>query len=177
MIKKRIIIDMDDVLADASTKILNIFNSLNGTNFNKEFFEDKSFYEFTGQSQYKSYIDSIHEPGFFVDLSVITNAIEVVKELNETHNVYVVSAATEFPNSLKEKYDWMQKYFPFISWRNFVLCGDKSIINGDVMIDDHVKNLVTFKGETLLFNAMHNYTITGYNRVDTWLDIHNYFFK
>ena len=83
-------------------------------------------------------------------------AVEAVKKLQQTYDVYVVSAAMEFPNSLIEKRNWLKKHFPFIDWRNIILCGSKHIINTDYMIDDHPKNLDPFKGETLLFEAFHN---------------------
>ena len=171
---KTIIIDMDDVLADASARILEIFNEINGTDISKSFFDNNNFYEFMNSGKYVSYRSKLFEPGFFLNLEVIADAQEVVKELSEKHNVYIVSAATEFPNSLKEKYDWMQKHFPFISWRNFVLCGDKSIIKGDIMIDDHEKNLKSFDGDTILFDAMHNKQLVGYKRMSSWKEIHNY---
>ena len=173
----RLIIDMDDVLADASSKILSIFNEINETNIEPSFFDDKSFYDYVNSPKFKPYIKYIYEPGFFSDLKVFPNAQEVVKELSEKHEVFIVSAATEFPNSLKEKYDWMKEYFPFISWQNFVLCGDKSIVRGDIMIDDHEKNLINFKGEKILFDAQHNKLVKGYLRLNNWREIHNYFFK
>ena len=172
----RIIIDMDDVLADASSKVLSIFNQINETNIKPSFFDDKSFYEYVNSPKFKPFITYIYEPGFFSDLKVFPDAQEVVKELSKKHEVFIVSAATEFPNSLKEKYDWMKEYFPFISWRNLVLCGDKSIVSGDIMIDDHEKNLVNFNGEKILFDAQHNKLVKGYLRLNNWKEIHNYFF-
>ena len=174
---KTIIIDMDDVLADASARILEMFNELNGTSVDKDFFNDRDFYEFINSNGHKSYRPQLFEPGFFRNLSIMPDAQEVVKELSEKHKVYIVSAATEFPNSLREKYDWMAEHFPFISWKNFMLCGDKSIVKGDVMIDDHEKNLKTFEGETLLYDAMHNKLLTGYQRVNNWQEIHKHFFN
>lgn len=168
---------MDDVLADASARILEVFNELNNTSITKDFFNDKDFYEFINSNGHISYRSSLFEPGFFANLEVIPDAQEVVKELSEKHKVYVVSAATEFPNSLREKYDWMEKHFPFISWKNFMLCGDKSIVKGDVMIDDHDKNLIPFDGEKLLFDAMHNKLLTGYHRVHNWQEIHKHIFN
>lgn len=174
---KTIIIDMDDVLADASARILEVFNELNGTQVDKGFFNERDFYQFINLNGHKSYRPQLFEPGFFRNLTVMPDAQEVVKELSEKHKVYIVSAATEFPNSLKEKYDWMAEYFPFISWKNFMLCGDKSIVKGDVMIDDHEKNLLTFEGERLLYDAMHNKLLTGYKRVYNWQEIHKHFFN
>lgn len=177
MDKQRIIIDMDDVLADANKKILENFNLANGMDLKKEFFADKSYYDFVHQYNYEPVRQKLFEPGFFRNLEVIEDAVEVVKELHEKHEVFIVSAAMEFPNSLIEKYDWLGEHFSFISWKNICLCGDKSIIKGDVMIDDHEKNLVSFEGKPLLFDAMHNQTLKGYQRVLSWKEVHQYFFS
>ena len=42
------------------------------------------------------------------------------------------------------------------------------MINGDHMIDDHVRNLVHFPGKKYLFSTPHNYDITGYTRINNW---------
>jgi 5'-nucleotidase len=169
--KKRILVDMDDVLADASERILEILNQKNNLSLSKDFFDDKDFYDYVKSNNLKSYRDELNAPGFFGNLNVIPDSQEVLAELSEKHEVFIVSAAMEFPNSLKEKYDWMQTHFPFISWKNIMLCGDKSIVKGDILIDDHEKNLIHFDGETILFDAIHNKKINNYNRISNWLDI------
>jgi 5'-nucleotidase len=98
-------------------------------------------------------------------------AQEVVKELNNKYNLYVASAAMEFPNSLKEKHIWLEKNFPYIHWKNMILCGDKSILKGDILIDDHLKNLAVFDGQTILFNALHNQKTEGHQRVKNWKEV------
>lgn len=60
---KTIIIDMDDVMADASEGILDIFNELNKTDL-KRIFDDKNFYEFMNSGKYITYRDKLFEPGF-----------------------------------------------------------------------------------------------------------------
>lgn len=177
MSKLRIIIDMDDVLADANKKILENFNLINGTDLKSDFFNDISYYDYVHQYNYAPVRQKLFEPGFFVNLDVIEDAVEVVRELHGKHEVFIVSAAMEFPNSLIEKYIWLGQHFPFISWQNIVLCGDKSIVKGDVMIDDHEKNLVNFEGKALLFDAMHNKTLKGYHRLMNWKEVHQYFFS
>ena len=77
----------------------------------------------------------------------------------------------EFPQSLSEKLAWLEEYFPFIGWQNIVFCGYKNIVDADYMIDDHIKNLSVFKGESLLFTAPHNVNVEGYKRVNTWEEV------
>jgi len=77
----------------------------------------------------------------------------------------------EFPNSLKEKHIWLEKNFPYILWKNMILCGDKSILKGDILIDDHLKNLSVFDGQTILFDAIHNRKTEGHQRVKSWKEV------
>lgn len=168
---KRLIIDMDDVLADTSARIIELFNERNRQNVTKDFFYENDFYKYTKQGKFIPYREELYKPGFFANLEVFPNAIKVVEKLNKKYDIYIVSAATEFPNSLIEKVDWMAKYFPFISWRKIVLCGSKSIIKGDIMIDDHSRNFSEFEGRKLLFHAPHNYNEKGFERVKSWLEI------
>jgi 5'-nucleotidase len=165
---KRIAIDMDDVLADTTVKIIQTINSLVDKNYSyEELMSDQS----TRESFLKDYLANnsfLWQPGFFLDVPIKTNAVEIVEKLSEKYEIFIVSAATEFPESLKEKLIWMKQHFPFISWTHIVFCGHKYMIQADYLIDDHEKNLKTFSGTPLLFTAPHNLHIHEYQRVDTW---------
>lgn len=87
------------------------------------------------------------------------------------YEIYIVSAAMEFPQSLPEKLEWLKEHFPFIPWTHIVFCGDKSLINTDYMIDDHPKNLDKFKGTTIMFNAAHNTYIDHHQRANSWTEV------
>jgi 5'(3')-deoxyribonucleotidase len=113
----------------------------------------------------------VYTPGFFRSVPVMEGAKEAVSELMKSFEVYVVSAAMEFPQSLFEKYEWLQEHFPFIRWSNIIFCGDKSIIGTDYMIDDHVKNLDCCRGKTFLFTAGHNAGIDRHTRVNNWKEV------
>jgi 5'-nucleotidase len=177
MTKKRIAIDMDDVMAEAGKKILATYNHFIGTDFKEHHFEGKGYYEVLEEKHYHIIRDEIFKAGFFRNMEVMADAVEVIKKLQERFEIFIVSAATEFPNSLKEKIEWLEEHFPFISWKNIVLCGDKSIISADYLIDDHEKNLSTFKGKTLMFNAIHNQKVEGYERFKSWREIEAFFEK
>jgi 5'(3')-deoxyribonucleotidase len=84
--------------------------------------------------------------------------------------VFIVSAATEFPNSLEDKQAWLGDHFPFISWTNIMFCGHK-IVNTDIMIDDRTKNFTRFNGRKLLFTSPHNVKLTEYERVNNWKEV------
>jgi 5'(3')-deoxyribonucleotidase len=112
----------------------------------------------------------IHAPGFFRTVPVIPGAIEALQRLMLNFNVYIVSAAMEFPLSLYEKQQWLAEHFPFISWHNIVFCGDKSLIHTDYLVDDHPKNLDFCRGKAIMFTAGHNRNHTQYTRVHNWTE-------
>lgn len=166
---KRLLIDMDDVLADASGQFVKYFNQRNdrGLTLSREQLRGSNWAKAADihQDTVRSWL---LEPGFFGTMPLMPDAVEVVRELHRHYEIFIVSAAIEFPFSLKEKVDWLAEHFPFINWRYIVLCGHKHMIEADFLIDDHEKNLVHFSGTPLLFDAPHNTAITGYERLLSW---------
>jgi 5'-nucleotidase len=164
--KKTIAIDMDGVIADIEAQVLAWYERDYGVKYTRDYLagrpSDDLFPEKGLVSRY------VRTPGFFRTLPLMDGAVEAVKTLMEDFEVYIVSAAIEFPLSLNEKLQWLGEHFPFITWHNIVFCGDKSIINTDYMIDDHIKNLDHFKGKTYMFHAYHNTLVTHHTRINNW---------
>jgi 5'(3')-deoxyribonucleotidase len=104
-------------------------------------------------------------------LEPIDHSQEVLRELVDKYQVYIASAAMQFPNSLIEKHQWLDEHFPFIHWRNRILLGDKHVLRGDVLIDDRSHNLEHFQGRSMLFTSPHNIHTTGFERVDNWREV------
>ena len=167
--KKTIAIDMDGVIADVEAQALKWYERDYGIKMTREELSGKGEDDlFPEKGLLRKYA---HTPGFFATLPLMEGAVEAVGELMKDYEVYIVSAAMEFPLSLPEKLEWLGKHFPFISWRNIIFCGDKSIIGTDYMIDDHIKNLDYFKGTTIMFHAFHNTTYTHHRRANNWNEV------
>jgi 5'-nucleotidase len=175
MAKKRILIDMDHVMADITSQFIIWYKLATGTEISKADLYGKP--EDLAFPQPRLIREFLHKPGFFSTASVIPGSQTVIKELNQIYDIYIVSAAMEFPQSLSEKYEWLLKHFPFIHWQQIIFCGSKKPVIGDFMIDDHVKNLSHFNGEKLLFTATHNMNMhgTGYRRVNNWEEVRDLF--
>lgn len=172
-----IFVDMDDVLADTFGKHIAWYNRDFNADLKKEDIVSGEAYENVPEAHQKSVLQHAFTPGFFYELEPLPNSIEVMEALYNKHEVYIATAATQFPNSLKEKSDWLAKYFPFITWEHQIMCGHKFILNGDLLIDDRVYNLENFEGDTLLFSNPHNIKDTGYKRVTNWEEIGNLLLK
>ncbi|MFM8913521.1 MAG: 5' nucleotidase, NT5C type [Flammeovirgaceae bacterium] len=164
----RIAVDMDGVLANAYPQFI--------IEHEAEFGRKIAMSDIIGKAEFEAFPNGhryCSSSGFFRNLNVIENSQEVLEKLNQKFDIYIVSSATEFPLSLAEKQSWLMEHFPFISWRQLVLCGSKRIVKADVMIDDHFKNLDYFEGKTYLFTQPHNQLAESgrHQRVNSWREI------
>ena len=171
---KRIAIDMDEVLTHFSDSCLDLFN--------KEFKEKYTTEDLLGKklveldARFEDKVDHyLANESFFLDLKVIKDSQEVIRKLSTHYEIYIVTAAMEFPASLAPKYLWLKQHFSFLNEKNFVFCGDKSIIHADYLIDDTPSHLDTFTGQGILFTAPHNYNMSGYPRLNDWQEVADYF--
>ncbi len=162
---KRIAIDMDGVLADVYSQCIKINLEESGQLITIE--------DTIGKTEVEAFphvLKHINLNGFFRTLPMMIGCREHIKNINEKYDLFIVSAAMQFPFSLIEKKLWISENFPFIRWEQIVFCGSKEIINADIMMDDHFKNLDYFIGETLLFTQPHNQLADPgrHRRVNTW---------
>lgn len=170
MERQRIAIDMDEVLADVIAKFEALYKKNHPEEALRQQKDGEEFYAILPEHISGDFRKHIYEKGFFRDLEVIKDSQRVVKELDKKYDVFIVSAAMEFRNSLEDKVDWLADHFPFISWQRTIFCGLK-IVNVDVMIDDRSRNFVDFDGRPLLFSSPHNMLITEFERVNTWEEV------
>ena len=171
----RILIDMDDVVADTTKRFLDWYERDFGVRYTSEQLHGFKLSEIVPPEHKQKVLMYPHQKDFFKDLPVIEDSKEVIEALNKKHEVFIVSAAMEFKHSLYDKFEWLDEHFSFIPWKRRVFCGDKTIAKGDVLIDDHDFNLSVFAGRAIVFTAPHNAHYTEYERLDRWLDAHQFF--
>jgi len=165
---ERLAVDMDGVLADVYEQFFRYDE--------RDFGKRRPIEDVIGVEERKAfpYINEyVHAKGFFRTVPVVKDSVEVLTELNKNYELFIVSAAMEFPQSLPEKLEWLNEHFSFLSWQQIVFCGSKKIVEADIMIDDHFKNLDLFKGTSLLFTQPHNQlkNVGRHKRVDSWKEI------
>jgi 5'(3')-deoxyribonucleotidase len=173
-VMKRIAIDMDEVIADFNFKFI--------ASFNARFGESITLSDLAGKTveQFRPHLveemrEMICEESFFRDMPVIPNSQRVVRALQDRYEIFITSAAMDWPGSFNSKYYWLQEYFPFISPKHIVFCGNKSIVHADYLIDDTPRHFATFRGEGILFSAPHNLGTEGFRRVIDWREVETLF--
>ena len=169
--KQRMIIDMDEVMADTIAKLIRTMETETGLKPDLEAMQGQSLAAGYPEGYGQTLVGLLHRKGFFLDIPVMPNCVQVMRELNERYEVFIVSAAMEFPNSLQDKYDWLSVHFPFLTWHQLSLTGSKALVTGDFMIDDRTKNLDPFPGKGYLFTAHHNINETGYPHLKNWDEV------
>ena len=173
--RKRICVDMDEVMADAVAEHLIRYNRDHNVNLTKEDLRGKRFWQVVPERHHAILDDYLRAEDFFEDLDVMPDAPRVLRRLQQHFEVFIASAAMEVPTSFNAKYRWLERHFPFIPHTHIVFCGDKSILLADYLIDDNPRQLEHFSGTGILYDAPHNANITGYTRVRSWLEIESLF--
>jgi len=167
---KRLIVDMDDVMADATGQFINYYEKEFGVRIDRTILNGKG--EGEGFPENHSTIAEFpYRENFFRTMAVNDHCQEVLENLNKKYEVFIVSAAVEYPMSLSEKLQWIKEHFPFLTWKQIVFCGSKAIVHGDYMIDDLVHNLEHFNGEKYIFSAPHNLHLNHFNRLNNWKEV------
>lgn len=118
----------------------------------------------------------MEQSGFYYTLPPIAGAIEATKRIIEAgHSVWFVS--TPHPHNrtcASDKYDWVEEHFGFDYRRRTILTDDKTLVMGDVLIDDRP----LIEGENpnptwkhLCFGEYGYSSTTQSERAKTWDDV------
>jgi len=173
--KLKIAIDMDHVIADLMKKWLKYYNKKYKDNLTIQDIKTWNLISYVKHECGDKIYDILYKNNFYLDLEVVENSIEVTKKLIKKFDLYIATDVMVNPRSMDAKYKWLQNNFLHIPDRNYIFCGDKSIVNTDFLIDDGLHNLEKFKGTGILMNAPWNQNSNKFIRVNGWKDIEKYF--
>lgn len=182
--RKSIMIDMDEVIvvgifSEFLTEFLGEvdFEKLNGQN-RQDLIRGKEE-EFKKIYKYKNLYKN--DRGDYIES--LPDCVNVVKELNEKYDVYIVTAyvwkenVIDAATNLKNKFEYLHYWFPFIDTNNFIFMSNKTKIKYDIGIDDRTSNLENCN-KKLLFTEFRNKKLTDEElesrkiiRVNNWLDV------
>ena len=169
--RKRIAVDMDEVIADAIAEHLERYNRHFHERLTKADLEGRWLWDAVPVSRHEALEAMLRTDDFFADLPVFPDAARVMRRLGERYDVFIATAAMEVPTSFAAKFRWLGRHFPFIAPSHIVFCGDKSVLATDYLIDDNPRQLRRFRGEGILYSSPSNRQVTGFRRVENWLEV------
>jgi len=132
--KRIVYVDMDDVLCDYS----GAYHAALAINTDIKY----------PQSQY----------GFFTNLAAIEGALDALNILIESnlYEPYILTApSTRNPFSYTEKRVWVEQYLGYEFVEKLIICSNKGLLKGDVLIDDNTsgKGQENFEGYFIHFGS------------------------
>lgn len=156
--KLTIIVDIDNTVNDLCNAVLSVYNEDYNDNLTVDDITDYYIENFVKPEAKENFHNYFTEKETWKRIKPIN--IEAVQWLIDNHNVYFVTA-TE-PCNLEKKQNWLGRQFKNIDLRKrLVRCYDKSIMLGDVMIDDCTDNLWRFNGVAVCIDYPWNQSWDG----------------
>lgn len=169
--RKRVAVDMDEVMADMLRAQLAWLDSEHGLRWDGDQLAGRRLSELLAPSLSDALEALLHDGALFGALAVMPGSQDALLRMSARFEIFVTTAAMEYPASFPHKFAWLQKHFPFIPPDRIVFCGDKGIINADILIDDNARHFRRFAGQGILFAAPHNDSVTGFEIVRNWPEV------
>lgn len=171
---KTLLIDMDSVICDLMSEWHRRYN----LKYNDDLSVEKLFC-WESEKYVKSecgtkIYDFLDEPGLFLNLQPLDNAIQVLKRLHQKHQILICTSSRTYAYTEKEK--WVEKHLPFIGKENMIFAHRKEMIIGDLLFDDAPHHLKAFKKANRLAVAMdypYNRSV-NVPRVHSWLEFEHF---
>lgn len=134
-------LDCDCVLNNLIESTCQMFNERYGTDISEKTFIQYDIYKCLSFEDAEKFTALWHERELWDSLSPTHHSQWGVKKLiDDGFSVYI--ATSTHHENFPWKVEWLKHYFPFIDERHIICIGDKSILNVDVMVDDHAYNLI-----------------------------------
>lgn len=155
-----ILLDFDDVVTPTLEEVLKLHNKDNPNN--KYTVEDiKSWSLPDGVSQYFKEVD-------FESISDKNDSIGAITALLAMPNVEVFIITASHPLNFIKKREWVSRNVPDFPLDNMILAVNKSVIKGDIFVDDAVHNLDTsIATNRILMDMPHNRECKCYRRINS----------
>ena len=182
--KKSLIVDMDDVIVIC--KFQEWLEEFIG--YKLELSEKKEFclQNILPPEQKKKFFENWGEKNLYGPGAIlIPGCYEALEKLSQIYEIYICTdfiwkeAVEDAGSNAKNKYDYLREKLPFISPWHYIFTGDKSVVHGDIKVDDRPVNLKNADMK-LLFTAYHNINLTdeelardGMIRVNDWNEVLN----
>ena len=137
--KKTILLDVDEVLADTINPLLSIYNKKHHLAIKKQDLKTYALHKNKGIE--KDVYDIFYKPSFFRYLEVDKTAQLLVPKLQDL-GYDIVFATAILPPGYKDRHDWLLEHFPSVPYENFMFGTRKDLLKADFILDDHLENLI-----------------------------------
>lgn len=163
-----ILIDIDNCINNFSQVLLRYCNQYYNTEYLIENVTTYDWFDKTFDNPWPL----VRSSNFWDEVEVNAAAVYAINRmLLDNHKIYLVSAS-KITSELHHKVACTLKPFEGkLTENNIIITQNKSIVNGDVLIDDYMRHLNEFPNTTICYAQPWNKLYNGIYRTHSWMRI------
>lgn len=173
-----IYLDLDQILNDLVPKTLALYNTRTGKNISPSDITTYSFSECLPKEDADGIYQLFKEQELWYSLEPLPHSQWGVETLvNMGHDVFIATATYE--EDFNWKIEWIDTYFPMIDTKNIIRINHKSLLKGDILIEDRLESLIQSGCERICLDYSYNRSkskdaVYDIYRARNWKEIVNY---
>jgi 5'(3')-deoxyribonucleotidase len=150
-----IYVDCDGVLNNLVPKTLDIYNAHTGKNIQMSDITTYNLNECLSEEDAKNIYELWSKEILWDSLEPLPDAQWGIETLLNTGHKVAIATATYY-EQFDWKLSWMKQHFPTIDTKHIIRINDKSLLRGDVLIDDNIDNLANSCCERICLSYPYN---------------------
>lgn len=166
-----ILCDIDDTISNFGHEVLKRQNAQNGTNYT---FDQITTWDWMKET-FKSPWSVLDTYDFWDKVEINKNAIDCLENLvNQGHQVYLVTASHYMPTLSYKVHRTLSSFNPkLINEDNVIICRNKQLLKGDIIIDDAPHNLNRYAHNILIDRPWNRDcdVYFPYRRCKSWIEV------
>lgn len=136
-----VLVDIDNVILDTERAVLERYNKT----YNKDVkFEEINTWDFFNDKVDKDFFTFLNRDDFWINevkpIQPMCENVKIMVECPDCFNVKLVTATNPLNPAIKTKLEIATRAVGVLP-KNIIICNDKSLIYGDIMIDDYEENI------------------------------------
>lgn len=175
---KTILVDVDSTVAQTLPEWVRMYNQDYYDVLDYRLIDDWEMTKFVSKECGVKIYNYLSSPRLYDNVQPFDGALDVIRWIRRAgHRVVYVSAGVE---GALAKFKWLERegFEPGNYAQDFVSVYDKSLIKGDLLIDDRDKNIQEFGSmSSILMDMPYNRNFSWHYRAETWQDVKEYFYE
>lgn len=171
MRKLRVLSDADDTIENLIACWVNELNKTHSLNVTPDDVRSWDFSDAFPMLTQEEIYAPLYVKDVWKGLEPLSDSYYYLKKIMDDGHELKIVTATNY-HTCDVKIARILEIFPFLTWEQFVITSNKQIVEGDVLVDDGVHNLIGGKYEKILFDQPHNRSFNerdiGAIRVYNW---------
>jgi 5'(3')-deoxyribonucleotidase len=145
--RKRLLVDVDEVLADFQTPMFDALYDLYGRRLTPEDCDVWDCFSCMTPYERKGVFTVISSPGWATALKPLPGSQEGIKKLREIVDIYAVTRHFETSHTwVHERDEWLKKHFDFTG-KDVIHTSAKYLVKADAFLDDNPDHLTKWLAE------------------------------